>query len=208
MPLVIQDRSFTNGNQLRYVLNMHQRMRGFLGDTILVNGQENSIFPVKTKAYRLRILNGSNSRIYKLGWDDGTPMIAIGTDGGLLAKPETLPYIMLAPAERVELWVDFSGRKLGSDLTLQSLSYQGAGHMGGGMGRGGMGMMGGGLGPGWSTHHCPVSYHRAGERFPQTAGGARAYASIDPSGHFQSRQNSSDCNRHAAYGIPIEWQDI
>lgn len=136
LPLVIQDRSFTNGNQLRYMLNRHQRMRGFLGDTILVNGQENSIIPVKTRAYRLRILNGSNSRIYKLGWDDGTPVIAIGTDGGLLEKPETLPYIMLAPAERVELWVDFSGRKPGSDLMLQSLAYQGsASHMGGGMGR-------------------------------------------------------------------------
>lgn len=146
LPLVIQDRSFTNGNQLRYMLNRHQRMRGFLGDTILVNGQENSIIPVKTRAYRLRILNGSNSRIYKLGWDDGTPVIAIGTDGGLLEKPETLPYIMLAPAERVELWVDFSGRKPGSDLMLQSLAYQGsASPMGGGMGGGtrqGMGRMG------------------------------------------------------------------
>ena len=146
LPLVIQDRSFTNGNQLRYMLNRHQRMRGFLGDTILVNGQEDSIIPVKTRAYRLRILNGSNSRIYKLGWDDGTPVIAIGTDGGLLEKPETLPYIMLAPAERVELWVDFSGRKPGSDLMLQSLAYQGsASPMGGGMGGGmrqGMGRMG------------------------------------------------------------------
>jgi len=145
IPLVIQDRSFTNGNQLRYVLNMHQRMRGFLGDTILINGQENSTIPVKTRAYRLRILNGSNSRIYKLGWDDGTPVTAIGTDGGLLEKPETLPYIMLAPAERVELWIDFSGRKVGSDLTLKSLEYQGsASHMGGGMGGGmrqGMGRM-------------------------------------------------------------------
>lgn len=141
VPLVIQDRSFTHGNQLRYVLGMHQRMRGFLGETILVNGQENSIIPVKTRAYRLRILNGSNSRIYKLGWEDGTPMTAIGTDGGLLEKPETLPYIMLAPAERVELWIDFSGRKLGSDLTLQSLAYQGASHMGGS----GMGGMGGGM---------------------------------------------------------------
>ena len=146
LPLVIQDRSFTNGNQLRYMLNRHQRMRGFLGDTILVNGQENSTIPVKTRAYRLRILNGSNSRIYKLGWEDGTPMTAIGTDGGLLEKPETLPYIMLAPAERVELWVDFSGRKHGSDLMLQSLAYQGsAAHMGGDMGGGmrqGMGRMG------------------------------------------------------------------
>ncbi len=137
IPLVIQDRSFTNGNQLRYILNRHQRMRGFLGDTILVNGQEISAIPVKTRAYRMRILNGSNSRIYKLGWEDGTPMIAIGTDGGLLEKPETLPYIMLAPAERVELWVDFSGRKPGSDLMLQNLAYQGsASHRGGGMGGG------------------------------------------------------------------------
>lgn len=145
IPLVIQDRSFSQGNQLRYMLNMHQRMRGFLGDTILVNGQSDTPIAVKTRAYRLRILNGSNSRIYKLGWSDGTPLTAIGTDGGLLEKPETFPYVMLAPAERVELWVDFSGRKPGSDLTLQNLAYQGsAAHMGGGMGSGrrGMGRMG------------------------------------------------------------------
>ncbi|QOJ21323.1 MAG: multicopper oxidase domain-containing protein [Gammaproteobacteria bacterium] len=153
IPLVIQDRSFTHGNQLRYMLNMHQRMRGFLGDTILVNGQSGHAIPVKTRAYRLRILNGSNSRIYKLGWSDGTPVTAIGTDGALLEKPETLPYVMLGPAERVELWADFSGRKPGSELTLQSLPYQGsAAHMGGGMGRGmhggrgGMGMMEDGVG--------------------------------------------------------------
>lgn len=145
IPLVIQDRSFSNGNQLRYVLNTHQRMTGFLGDMILVNGQINHTFPVKTRAYRLRILNGSNSRIYKLGWEDSTPMIAIGTDGGLLEKPETLPYIMLAPAERVELWIDFSGRKVGSDLTLQSLTYQGPPRVEGGM-RGGMHRGTGGMG--------------------------------------------------------------
>ncbi|MBL8497591.1 multicopper oxidase family protein [Nitrosomonas sp. JL21] len=142
IPLIIQDRSFTNGNQLRYVLGMHQRMTGFLGDTLLVNGQENSTIPVKSRAYRVRVLNGSNARIYKLGWNDGTPMTAIGTDGGLLHRPETLPYIMLAPAERVELWVDFSGRKIGSDLILQSLPYQGSMHRGMRGMRGGMGGMG------------------------------------------------------------------
>ncbi len=153
IPLVIQDRSFSNGNQLRYVLNMHQRMTGFLGDTILANGLENNKIRVKTRAYRVRVLNGSNSRIYKLAWDDGTPMIAIGSDGALLQKPESLPYIMLAPAERVELWIDFSGRKIGSDLILQSLPYHVTPHMeremgGGGMRQGmrGMGMMGGTLG--------------------------------------------------------------
>lgn len=147
IPIVIQDRRFTAGNQFQYLHGMHQRMTGFHGDTILINGQANSIIPVKTRAYRLRILNGSNARIYKLGWEDGTPLTVIGTDGGLLEKPETLPYIMLAPAERVELWVDFSGRKLESDLTLRSLEYHsnmssmggGGMHRGGGMGR--MGMM-------------------------------------------------------------------
>ena len=100
----------------------------------------------------MRVLNGSNSRIYKLGWDDGTPLTVIGTDGGLLEKPETYPYVMLAPAERVELWVDFSNRELGSNLELRSLGYHGAmPHMHGGMRHGGrrmgrgMGMMMGGL---------------------------------------------------------------
>jgi Putative multicopper oxidases len=138
IPLTIQDRRFTAGNQLQYIFGMHERMTGFLGDTILVNGQANVTIPVKSRAYRMRVFNGSNSRIYKLGWEDGMPLTAIGTDGGLLEMPETLPYIMLAPAERVELWVDFSGRKPGTDLTLRSLEYDFP-QMGMGMG-GGMGM--------------------------------------------------------------------
>ena len=145
IPVIIQDRRFTAGNQLQYLSGMHERMTGFLGDTILVNGQANAIIPVKSRAYRIRILNGSNSRIYKLGWDDHTPLTAIGTDGGLLEAPQKLPYIMLAPAERVELWIDFSGRKPGTELTLRSLKYVFP-HMGmgGGMGmHGGMGMGGG-----------------------------------------------------------------
>ena len=144
IPLIIQDRRFTASNQLQYIFGMHERMTGFLGDTILVNGQADNVIPVKTRAYRVRVFNGSNSRIYKLGWEDGTPLTAIGTDGGLLAAPETRPYIMLAPAERVELWVDFSGRKTGTDLMLRSLEYE-LPQMGG-MGMGGRMGMGGGMG--------------------------------------------------------------
>ena len=155
IPLVIQDRTYDSKNQLRYLHGMHNRMMGFLGDTILVNGEPNIQFSVKSRAYRFRALNGSNSRIYKMGWEDGTPMVAIGTDAGLLEKPETRPYIMLAPGERVDLWIDFSGHKVGSKLVLYSLPYSGAmppmyekmhkGKQGGSMGgmRGG-GMMGGG----------------------------------------------------------------
>ena len=168
LPLVIQDRTFNNHNQLQYLHGMHGRMTGFLGDTILINGKPNMEFSVKSRAYRFRALNGSNSRIYKLAWDDGTPLTAIGTDAGLLEKPETRPYIMLASGERVDLWLDFSNRPVGSKLVMYSLPFSGTmppmyikmqgksgmGGMRGGMkggrmdNRGGMGMMGGGLAQG------------------------------------------------------------
>jgi FtsP/CotA-like multicopper oxidase with cupredoxin domain len=154
VPIVIQDRSFDDQNQLAYHNNMMQRMQGFLGEQILINGQPDFVLPVSSRAYRLRLLNGSNSRIYKLAWDDGAPVTVIGNDGGLLAAPEQFPYVMLAPAERLELWVDFSGRSIGTELTMRSMSFAAARHggmMGGGMMRGGMmgrrmggrGMMGG-----------------------------------------------------------------
>lgn len=143
VPLVIQDRSFDGQNQLVYSANMMQRMQGFLGDRILVNGRPDFVLPVATRAYRLRLVNGSNSRIYKLAWDDGTPMTVIGVDGGLLEKPEQQPYVMMAPGQRRELWVDFSGRAVGAELTLRSLQFDIDMH-GGMMGRRG-GMMGHGM---------------------------------------------------------------
>ena len=143
-PIVLQDRSFDADNQLVYVQNMRDRHMGFLGDEMLINGKRHFVLPVATRPYRLRLLNGSNSRIYKLGWDDGTPLTVIGTDGHLLEKPVTRSFVMLAPGERIELWADFSGRKLGSEMVMKSLPFSGAmpGHGEGG----GMGMMGGMMG--------------------------------------------------------------
>ncbi|MEI7849477.1 MAG: multicopper oxidase domain-containing protein, partial [Chloroflexota bacterium] len=137
LPLVIQDRLFDANNGLVYMNNMTDQMTGFLGDTILVNGKPNVTLTVKANAYRLRLLNGSNSRIYKLAWQDGSPLIVIATDGGLLEAPLTREYVMLAPGERVELWADFSTQKTAK---LVSLAFDG------GMGNGGMGMMGMGAG--------------------------------------------------------------
>jgi FtsP/CotA-like multicopper oxidase with cupredoxin domain len=146
LPIVLQDRSFDGDNQLSYVKSMRDRHMGFLGDEMIVNGKRHFVLPVATRPYRLRLLNGSNSRIYKLGWDDGTPLTVIGTDGGLLEKPLTRPFVMLAPGERLDIWADFSGRKVGSEMVMKSLPFSGAmpGHGdGGGRGaEGGMGMMG------------------------------------------------------------------
>ena len=135
IPLVIQDRTFDSQNQMVYPANgMMDQMIGFLGDTILVNGAPNANLDVKASAYRLRLLNGSNSRIYKLAWQDGTPLTVIATDGGLLEKPMTRGYITLGPGERVELWADFSRQKEGSEMRLVSLPFSDfGGEMMGGM---------------------------------------------------------------------------
>lgn len=133
VPLVIQDRTFDQDNQIVYVqgdtmpgMASMDMIMGFLGDRILVNGQVTPMLPVATRAYRLRLLNGSNSRIYKLAWSDGTPLTVIATDGGLLEKPVERPYVMLGPGERVELWADFSQYQAGTEITLQSLAFVGA----------------------------------------------------------------------------------
>ena len=177
VPLVLQDRAFGAQNQLIYLQGgggttgghggmmmgrggtmdhqggmggmggMMDRMMGFLGDRILVNGRPDFVLPVATRAYRLRLLNGSNSRIYKLAWQDGSPLTVIATDGGLLAKPVQRPYVMLGPGERVELWADFSTLGASGERALQSLAFSGAEGdemMSGHGGMGGMhGMMGG-----------------------------------------------------------------
>jgi len=135
---VIQDRTFDRDNQLVYARGMMDRMMGFLGDRILVNGRPDFVQSVATTAYRVRLLNGSNSRMYKLARDDGKPLTVIGNDGGLLEKPLQKAYVTLAPAERVELWMDFSDRSVGDRIRLRSLPFNA------GMGMGmGMGMMGG-----------------------------------------------------------------
>ena len=104
--------------------DMMARMMGVLGEQILVNGRQMSRLQVERLPYRLRLANGSNTRTYKLGWSDGSPVTVLATDGGLLAVPQERPYVMLAPAERVELWVDFARWPAGADLALRSLAFE------------------------------------------------------------------------------------
>lgn len=127
LPVCIQDTTFDANNQRIYNASM---LTGYFGATMLVNGWPNYVHSAATRVYRLRLLNGSVSRIYKLAFSDGTPMVAIGTDGGLLDIPRTYPYIMLAPGERVEVWADFRNKPVGSRITLQSLAFVNSGSQG------------------------------------------------------------------------------
>jgi blue copper oxidase len=159
LPLVLQDRVLGADGQLIYQPNP---MMGFLGDRMFVNGRETPHFEVKEGTYRLRVLNGSNARIYKLAWSDGSPMVVLGTDGGLLGAPVTRPYLMLAPGERADLWADFGRGPSGTEVALQSLSFSagGMGHMGGmGRGRGG-----GSSGNDGTLHLCRFAARGKGER--------------------------------------------
>lgn len=129
-PLVIQDRTFDRRNQLVYLgSGMMERMNGFLGEVILVNGRPNATLSVASHPYRLRVLNGSNSRIYRLAWSDGRPLVVIGTDGGLLERPIARPYVMLGPGERLDLWADFSRYPVGGEIFLISLPFDAGGGM-------------------------------------------------------------------------------
>lgn len=121
LPLVLQDRRFDADNQLLYVNNMHDQTMGFRGNRILVNGKLDKTIRVATRPYRLRLLNGSNSRIYILAWDDESPMKVIGTDGGLIERTVIKRYITFGPAERAELWVDFSDYEAGTKVSLVDL---------------------------------------------------------------------------------------
>ena len=143
LPVIIQDRVFDSANQFLYQPN---NMWGYLGNKILVNGKPNTVFSLEPRAYRLRFLNGSNARTYKLAWSNGMPMKVIGTDGGLLPAIASRPYVMLMPGERVDVWADFTqlARK---QVILRSLSFD----PGMGMGGGGGGMGGGGGGGGMGT---------------------------------------------------------
>ncbi len=97
------------------------RMTGFLGDQVLINGNPDQELKLKAGcAYRLRLLNGSNSRIYKLAWEDGSPVTVFGIDGSVLEQPKELPYLMLGPASRADLWVDLKEKPEGTRLTMQS----------------------------------------------------------------------------------------
>ena len=67
IPLVIQDRRFRADGSFDYALAMHDTMMGYKGNVVLVNGTANPHVVLRRQRTRLRILNGSNSRIYSLG---------------------------------------------------------------------------------------------------------------------------------------------
>jgi blue copper oxidase len=116
LPLVLQDRQFEDG---RLVLpeGMMTNMLGRRGNTTLVNGTPNAIARIPGRLVRLRLVNGSNARIFDLSFADQRSFHWIASEGGLLEEPIQVRSLTLAPGERVEVLVDFSN---GRPVALQT----------------------------------------------------------------------------------------
>ena len=152
LSLLIQDKQFNSAGELVYAGNsMQQSMMGQLGDTILVNLTPQPQLDIANRLYRFRVLNGSNSRIYKLSFFQNGKMLPyaiIGTDAGLLDRPYTVQQMFLAPAERMDILFDASQFRTGDEVFLKSLAFDAMHNemMSGMSGMSGMGGMMGGMG--------------------------------------------------------------
>lgn len=132
IPLVIQDRFFNPDGSLLYPVQEPDRggdpdtrvppvwIPEFFGDTVLVNGTIWPFLEVEPRKYRFRILNASNARFYRMTLQEaadtgqllgrsGPVFQQIGSDGGLLPAPVRLSELLIAPAERMDIVIDFSG---------------------------------------------------------------------------------------------------
>jgi spore coat protein A len=129
VPLMVSERSFDANNQLTSVpVRSSMAMTGpdappndgTVGDHILVNGRYAPYFNVAAHRYRLRLLNTSPFTTYNFALSDGHPFVQVGTGNGLLPKAVVRQSILLGPAQRVDVVVDFRG-ELGSKVVLQSI---------------------------------------------------------------------------------------
>jgi spore coat protein A, manganese oxidase len=94
----------------------------FFGNTIVVNGRTWPFLEVEPRRYRFRLLNGCNSRFLILTMDNGPAFWQIGSDGGFLPAPVQLDQLLMGPAERADVIVDFSGMAVGSEIILLNVA--------------------------------------------------------------------------------------
>ncbi|MDC0678176.1 multicopper oxidase family protein [Sorangium atrum] len=135
IPIVIQDRSFNDDGSLFYpktrglppeLANLYVPngpfppiwVPEFFGEVIVVNGRPWPYLEVEQRRYRFRILNGSDSRFLILKMDDGRSFWQIGSDSGFLPRPVERATLLLAPAERADVIVDFSDARAGTEIIL------------------------------------------------------------------------------------------
>lgn len=122
LPLILTDKQIDADNAIVYQLGADD----WIGNHVLVNWTVQPVLDVVPGLYRLRIANFANARMFRLAFMHGdqiVPMHLIGTDGGLLSEPQTMDDCFLAPAQRIDVLVDFSHLPADATLALRSLDY-------------------------------------------------------------------------------------
>ncbi len=115
IPLVIQSKAFDVLTQIAIATE---------ADTSLfVNGTLDPYFNAPAQVLRFRLLNGSSLRTYNLGLSNGQVFYQIATDGGLRDSALQLSRVQIAPGERAEILVDFSGMS-GQNVFLTSFNSE------------------------------------------------------------------------------------
>ena len=121
LPLIIQDRRFTPDGQFFSRFNIIAVTQGYVGDTVLVNGAPYPQARTARGWIRLRILNGSNARSYRLAISDRRTVYVVGSDGGLLETPVAVTELLIHAGERFEILVD---ARSGSAFDLVTLPVE------------------------------------------------------------------------------------
>jgi spore coat protein A, manganese oxidase len=122
VPLVVQDRQFNPDGTFLYPTSAIAGVTWigeYFGDVMLVNGKVWPFLDVEPRLYRFRILNGCNARILDLDIA-GARMWQIGAEGGLFDVPVPVRELVLAPAERADVLVDFSRLAPGSTIVMKN----------------------------------------------------------------------------------------
>jgi spore coat protein A len=117
LPLVIQDKQFNENGTLYYptlgISAAHPIwVPEFFGDTPVINGKAYPYLDAQPRRYRLRLLNGSQARFYNVQFKNGVNPLTfhvIGSEGGLLPAPVATTSQLVAPGERFDVIVDFTG---------------------------------------------------------------------------------------------------
>jgi spore coat protein A len=128
LPIVLQDKTFNDDGTLWYptqgISAVHPVwVPEFFGDTPVINGKAYPYLDAQPRRYRLRLLNGSQARFYNLSFELGETHLAfhvIGSEGGLLPAPVPMTELLIAPGERFDVLVDFTGLPLGSVVVMSN----------------------------------------------------------------------------------------
>jgi spore coat protein A, manganese oxidase len=125
IPMLICDRLLLKDGQLDYPVSEHPDkpwVPEVFGNAFLVNGKLMPYLDVEPTRYRLRIMNGSNGRFYRFSLANKSRFHVIGDDQGLLSAPVDEHIVLVAPAERTDIVVDFS-EMAGTSVKLISDSF-------------------------------------------------------------------------------------